>query len=156
MDEKELERKTVSADDIATVIAHIVHLNNTPESGRRYRPPRITPRPIRRRTSRAEAPPRYDPDEAKHPGQDVDRRARCHSSGVSFVFIHDRSRPASRNFSPPTSSRSSCSRKTCFLRSKTSDSSRPLVPEVFPRARRLRSPRRSPVSLRPTLSDPHS
>jgi DNA-directed RNA polymerase subunit beta len=32
MDEKELARKTVSADDIATVIAHIVHLNNTPES----------------------------------------------------------------------------------------------------------------------------
>ncbi len=32
MDEKELARKTVSADDIATVIAHIVHLNNTPDS----------------------------------------------------------------------------------------------------------------------------
>jgi DNA-directed RNA polymerase subunit beta len=32
MDEKELARKTISADDIATVIAHIVHLNNTPDS----------------------------------------------------------------------------------------------------------------------------
>ena len=32
MDEKELERKTISVDDIATVISHIVLLNNTPEA----------------------------------------------------------------------------------------------------------------------------
>ena len=32
MDEKELERRTVSADDIATIIAHIVELNNTPDA----------------------------------------------------------------------------------------------------------------------------
>ena len=32
MDEKELERKTVSADDMATIISHIVLLNNTPEA----------------------------------------------------------------------------------------------------------------------------
>jgi DNA-directed RNA polymerase subunit beta len=32
MDEKELERRTISADDITTVISHIVLLNNTPDS----------------------------------------------------------------------------------------------------------------------------
>ena len=32
MDEKDLERKTVSADDIATIISHIVSLNNTPDA----------------------------------------------------------------------------------------------------------------------------
>jgi DNA-directed RNA polymerase subunit beta len=32
MDEKELERRTVSADDVATIIAHIVELNNTPDA----------------------------------------------------------------------------------------------------------------------------
>ncbi len=32
MDEKELERRTISADDITTVIAHIVLLNNTPDA----------------------------------------------------------------------------------------------------------------------------
>ncbi len=32
MDEKELERKTISVDDMATIISHIVLLNNTPEA----------------------------------------------------------------------------------------------------------------------------
>lgn len=32
MDEKSLERKTINVDDIATIIGHIVHLNNTPDS----------------------------------------------------------------------------------------------------------------------------
>ncbi len=32
MDEKELARKTISVDDIATIISHIVLLNNTPEA----------------------------------------------------------------------------------------------------------------------------
>jgi len=32
MDEKELERRTVNADDLATIISHIVELNNTPDA----------------------------------------------------------------------------------------------------------------------------
>ncbi|HEY9583666.1 MAG TPA: DNA-directed RNA polymerase subunit beta [Candidatus Paceibacterota bacterium] len=32
MDEKELERRTISADDISTIISHIAHLNNTPDA----------------------------------------------------------------------------------------------------------------------------
>ncbi len=32
MEEKDLERKTVSVSDVATVISHIVHLNNTPDA----------------------------------------------------------------------------------------------------------------------------
>ncbi len=32
MDETELKRKTLSLDDIATVISHVVHLNNTPDA----------------------------------------------------------------------------------------------------------------------------
>ena len=32
MDEKELERRTINVDDISTIIAHIVELNNTPEA----------------------------------------------------------------------------------------------------------------------------
>ncbi len=32
MDEKELERRTISADDIATIVTHIVSLNNTPDA----------------------------------------------------------------------------------------------------------------------------
>ncbi|MEK7184597.1 MAG: DNA-directed RNA polymerase subunit beta, partial [Patescibacteria group bacterium] len=32
MDEKELERRTISVDDIATIFAHIVNLNNTPDA----------------------------------------------------------------------------------------------------------------------------
>ena len=32
MDEKELERRTVNADDVATIISHIVELNNTPDA----------------------------------------------------------------------------------------------------------------------------
>lgn len=32
MDEKALARKTIDADDLATTIAHIVHLNNTPDA----------------------------------------------------------------------------------------------------------------------------
>src|SRR3989344_157232 len=32
MDEKELERRTISADDISTVISHIADLNNTPDA----------------------------------------------------------------------------------------------------------------------------
>ncbi|HRH22580.1 MAG TPA: DNA-directed RNA polymerase subunit beta [Candidatus Paceibacterota bacterium] len=32
MEEKDLERKTISADDIATIVSHIVHLNNEPDA----------------------------------------------------------------------------------------------------------------------------
>jgi DNA-directed RNA polymerase subunit beta len=32
MDEKELERKTIDANDLSTTIAHIVYLNNTPDA----------------------------------------------------------------------------------------------------------------------------
>ncbi len=97
MSHKELERKTISADDFATVLTHIITLNNDPDAmeddidhlgSRRVR--------YVGELLQAETPRRSFADETKYSRQNVHHRAGRHDAGV-ISFLLDRSRPDSRN-----------------------------------------------------------
>jgi DNA-directed RNA polymerase subunit beta len=82
LDESELTRKTLSLDDLVTVLKHVLALENDPTRWRTTSTTLAPPRALRRRDAPAAPARRPHPHEAQHPGPHVDYRCRGNDAGA--------------------------------------------------------------------------